>query len=424
MPSIQAPAAGGPHLLAGAIPPVTGPAAGSGGGFVPPLQAGGPTQRQASVGSATTMTPVAPPPRIDPPGFITPAADMRNPALHTPTPTKHFDVELPQQETEALRRQYYAGNSPTRFHAYRQDDSNARSSLPQSLTRAKRKHAGTQLAAGQPLTAQAIQMAQNPGATLADADAQRNHVVAAASAQTVFTGMMVEINSGDPARSVPAKRDALELTSLLTADSQPAMKKVRVELEKMEKAGKSASNEEVGRSIARVSKWAADHQNNVDFGNAGRNMLQGNRADGTVSPQGTRMTEHDYRILEGGKRLAVPYIGQELADFNFNIPSSPGGTLQSSKRVSSTHYSHPAMPTAPVPPPPLALPPPAQTASPPQQPVFQFQPPNPLGHGSMASAMTPALLALLHGPTTTATSGMHSAGGPAPAPGGKDGHQA
>ncbi|WP_246794579.1 hypothetical protein [Burkholderia perseverans] len=400
---------------------MNGPVAGSGSGFVPPLQAGGAMQRQASVGSAITMAPVALPPRIDPPGFITPAADMRNPALHTSTPTKHFDVQLPQQETEALRRQHYGGNSPTRFHAYRQDDSNARSSLPQSLTKAKRKQAGTQLAAGQPLTTESIHMAQNPGATLADAGAQRNHVVAASSAQTVFTGMMVDINSGDPARSVLAKRDALELVSTLTDNSEPAMKKARVELDKVEKAGSSASSEQVGRSIARVSKLAADHQNNIDFGHAGRNMSQGNRADGMTSPQGTRMTEHDYQILVRAKALSLPYIGPQLADLNFNIPSSPGGTLQSSKRVSSTSYSHPAIPTAP---PPLSLPPSAQTATAPQQTVFQFQPPNALGHGSMASAMTPALLASLlsHGPasattTTTTTTGAHPAGGPAPASG-------
>lgn len=423
LPPIQPSTSGGSHLHAGSMPPVSGPPSTSAGGFMLPLLSGSATHQQASVSTAPTTPPIIPPLRFDPPGFITPPDHMRNPALRTSNPTRHFDVELPQQETESLRRQHYGGSSPTRFHEYRQDDGNQRSSLPPAMTIKKRKHAQTQLVASQPMTGESMHMAQDPSATLADADAQRNHVVAAASAQTVFSAMMVDINSGDSSRSAPARRDALELTRVLTGGSPRTAKKVKTQLDKTEKAGNLAKTEDVAKSIAKVAKWAADHPNNIDFGSAGRNMSQSNRGDGTVSPGRTRMLQRDYDILEQSKALATPYIGPELAAMNFNIPSSPGGSLQSSKRVSSTSYSHPAMP-------PLSLPPvPVAPTQPPT--AFQFQPPNALGHGSMMPVMSPTLLASLGASpwpssttatTTTTPTGGHSTGGPAPGSGGKAGH--
>lgn len=297
-------------------------------GTPPVTSAANPMPAVQARGGATPSTH-----RTDPLGWHTVSPDMRSAATHVGKPTGTMGATLPRAEDERMRREAYAGVSPDRFHEIRQHDANKRSNLSTKVTKTLRSNAQDDLENDRPVTRQAREMAASSSATLSGLDAQRNHILPAAAAQTALTGMAVAVTGKDEQRAKEAADDIVAYANLLTDNSPRTHKKVADEAQRLLKRGRSASAGETARSVAKLAKLAADHPRNIDLGSGPDNMSMSNRADVMASPGGTRVRESDYRLLKDTRQAAQKYIGDQLAQASHNIPVSPGGTIQSSKRA-------------------------------------------------------------------------------------------
>lgn len=212
-------------------------------------------------------------------------------------------------------------------------EAGSRKSLGGRHTREMRGMTEDDLENGDGVTPQARSMADNPDESLTAMGAERNHGMSASYALMAASSMAATVTDhGTDQKQRSGATDAfMSLAGALTGDDEEAIARIQAQIDELDSDDDTVAAAACASSVA---SGAADHANNLGFGDPRQNRRQSSRHDPTTSADGLSLTRGSVEASRAASPGFHALMGDPLAEQMLAVPQSPtSGMYVSSKAL-------------------------------------------------------------------------------------------